>query len=413
MAITHSTPADGTFSGTGTTAWDAAHTIAAGTITEAMQVLADNTTNDVSTTAHGYVPKAPNDTTKFLRGDATWAVPSASVTLDGISAAAADQAGIANADWNIRWNWAKATNSEVAFELGESAASTNGTSTAGIPNQVLLQLSTAAASTMSPLKVLSRGTHVFSVSPTTAQVLAAPGSNTAPVYSFAADTDTGIYTATGALLFAVDASNNCGVFNNPGSLVVASGGGAYNVGLEASEVCRLLQATNGRPVLLLSEHAGAVTTGAELRAMKARGTATAPTVITTGDSLMVVSAYGFVGSVNRFQDAGGVTVTSRGTISDSATGIGGIVSVMSAATGAEPVEVANFRAATTTGGGWMTMDEADADPTTTELDSLDAISIYNKNNKFVIAYNNAATITYISIPLDGSTTTWTHSTTAP
>lgn len=46
-------------------------------ITEAMQVLADNTTNDVSTSAHGYVPKAPNDTTKYLRGDASWATVSA------------------------------------------------------------------------------------------------------------------------------------------------------------------------------------------------------------------------------------------------------------------------------------------------------------------------------------------------
>lgn len=35
----------------------------------------DVTTLDVSTSAHGLVPKAPNDTTKFLRGDATWAVP--------------------------------------------------------------------------------------------------------------------------------------------------------------------------------------------------------------------------------------------------------------------------------------------------------------------------------------------------
>lgn len=50
-------------------------------ITEAMQVLADNTTNDVSTSAHGYAPKAPNDTTKFLRGDASWAVPSAGETF--------------------------------------------------------------------------------------------------------------------------------------------------------------------------------------------------------------------------------------------------------------------------------------------------------------------------------------------
>lgn len=43
-------------------------------ITEAMQTLVDNTTNDISTTKHGYAPKAPNDTTKFLRGDGTWAV---------------------------------------------------------------------------------------------------------------------------------------------------------------------------------------------------------------------------------------------------------------------------------------------------------------------------------------------------
>ena len=43
---------------------------------EAGLTLADNTTNDVSATKHGFVPKHPNDTTKFLRGDATWAVPS-------------------------------------------------------------------------------------------------------------------------------------------------------------------------------------------------------------------------------------------------------------------------------------------------------------------------------------------------
>lgn len=36
----------------------------------------DNTDLDVTTSAHGLVPKAPNDSTKFLRGDATWAAPS-------------------------------------------------------------------------------------------------------------------------------------------------------------------------------------------------------------------------------------------------------------------------------------------------------------------------------------------------
>lgn len=63
--------------------------------------------------------------------------------------------------------------------------------------------------------------------------------------------------------------------------------------------------------------------------------------------------------------------------------------------------------------GWIIQDEQDTDPTTTQLDSLDAIAVYNKNNKFVIAFNNAGTITYIKIPLDGSTTTWTQDTTAP
>ncbi len=35
----------------------------------------DITTNNVSTSKHGFVPKAPNDTAKFLRGDATWDTP--------------------------------------------------------------------------------------------------------------------------------------------------------------------------------------------------------------------------------------------------------------------------------------------------------------------------------------------------
>ena len=45
------------------------------TITDANLSTSDITTNDVTTSKHGFVPKAPNDTTKFLRGDATWDVP--------------------------------------------------------------------------------------------------------------------------------------------------------------------------------------------------------------------------------------------------------------------------------------------------------------------------------------------------
>lgn len=44
-------------------------------VTESGLWLSDNTIADVSTTRHGLVPKAPNDTSKFLRGDGTWATP--------------------------------------------------------------------------------------------------------------------------------------------------------------------------------------------------------------------------------------------------------------------------------------------------------------------------------------------------
>lgn len=43
----------------------------------------DVTTNDVSTTKHGFVPKAPNDTAKFLRGDGTWAAAGGSSGVQG------------------------------------------------------------------------------------------------------------------------------------------------------------------------------------------------------------------------------------------------------------------------------------------------------------------------------------------
>jgi hypothetical protein len=63
-------------------------TIDAAVVTEAKMVLADNTTNDVNTSRHGFTPKAPNDTTKFLRGDGSWAAPTsnaAAVTPSDVS----------------------------------------------------------------------------------------------------------------------------------------------------------------------------------------------------------------------------------------------------------------------------------------------------------------------------------------
>lgn len=254
-------------------------------------------------------------------------------TLDGITAATADQSGISNGDWNIVWNWQKTTNSEHAFTFGESAASTNGTSTSGVPNQSLVKIATVASSTASPLTVYSRAAHVFSVSPTSAQILATNGSSTAPTYGFASSTNTGIYwtgsnlaaTIGGSLAFYTSAAN----FNMLATLIAKN------------------------------------------------GTAGAPGIV---DASANNSGF-FFGS-----GLVGVSCSSR--------------------------EIVRW-SPSSSGGGWQIMDEADSNPTTTELDSLDSVAIYNKADKFVIAYNNAGTMTYISIPMDGSTTTWTHSTSAP
>lgn len=67
--------------------------------------------------------------------------------------------------------------------------------------------------------------------------------------------------------------------------------------------------------------------------------------------------------------------------------------------------------------GYMVYPELGANPSASELTSgsnaKDRFSMYMRNDKLVFAYNNAGTVTYITIPMDGSTTTWTHSTSTP
>lgn len=60
----------GDVTGTGTGSFAA--TIANGAVTEAKMTLADNTTNDVSISKHGFMVKAPNDNTKVWKGDAVY-----------------------------------------------------------------------------------------------------------------------------------------------------------------------------------------------------------------------------------------------------------------------------------------------------------------------------------------------------
>lgn len=62
--------------------------------------------------------------------------------------------------------------------------------------------------------------------------------------------------------------------------------------------------------------------------------------------------------------------------------------------------------------------EQTADPSAANLsiagsNAQDVAAIYTKNDKLVIAYNRSGTVTYLTIPLDAATATWTQGTTAP
>lgn len=102
-----------------------ATTIAAGVVTEAMQVLADNTTQDVSTAKHGYAPKAPNDATKFLNGLGAYAVPAGSgmsntIILEDQKTSGTDGGTFISGAWRTR-----DLNTEVADTGGDCTLASN------------------------------------------------------------------------------------------------------------------------------------------------------------------------------------------------------------------------------------------------------------------------------------------------
>ena len=284
-------------------------------------------------------------------------------TLNGITAATADQAGISNGDWNIVWNWQKTTDAEVAFTFGESAASTNGTSTSGVPNQIIAKFSTLAASTASPLSVYSRGAHVFSVSPTTAQILTASGSEAVPAIAGTAVTTTGMWFAASTIAFSVGAKKMLEIERaGDTSTFYSSGGTALFRLVHSSAQARFI--SNGSPSFIsitdtTNFNSGffwpaTLTVGVAVNSIensrfvagglqfskgtadavsyamdfkKSRGTVASPTVITTGDVLMTQSAYAYLGATNTYRETGRLEITSKGTISDATTGVGSIVTI--------------------------------------------------------------------------------------
>ena len=77
-----------------------------------------------------------------------------SSTLNGITAATGNQAGISNGNNTIAWNWALTTASEDAFTFGESVA-------ASVTAPTLVQIKTLSTSTTIPLTITNAGASLI------------------------------------------------------------------------------------------------------------------------------------------------------------------------------------------------------------------------------------------------------------
>ena len=272
---------------------------------------------------------------------------SASAAWTGITAGSGS-ATTDNGDSDIVYRVAQTTASRISWRFTESSA---GVST-GTP--VVVQIDTVAASTAIPLLVKSRTAEVFRVSASTAQVLAAVGSNSAPTYSFSGFTGTGMYVFSGVLGFTNTSIRTLEVRQQ--GIFVLSGSGSdvglrdmthQNTGLfwPATHVMGIGNGTDGEWARFASR-AFQVSRGSaddvaySITGRKSRGTVASPTVITSGDDLLKISGDGYVGATNTYQEAARITFDSTGTISDSATGITGLLRFLtaSAANTLEPTE---------------------------------------------------------------------------
>ena len=268
---------------------------------------------------------------------------------------------INNGDNLQTWNWAKTTNSSGGFLITENTAATGGTTTSGVPNQYLLRLGTIASSTASPLVVYHLGAHVFSVytgNPGQVGFTKNASGGGAPIITFSTDLDTGIDSdaanqltlmTNGSVTARLKTTGWTSVATGTASAAAygwANGEGFYTVSGDEIGIGLSDGVSRGQQYLfsgslstLRMTKATVDTVSHIVEYRKARGDLSAPTVITTGDDLGLIEFKGHVGVTNTYQRAAYILGDSTGTISDSATGIGGIIRFAVATVGAEPVEV--------------------------------------------------------------------------
>jgi hypothetical protein len=106
-----------------------------GAVTEAKLTLADNATGNVSTSAHGFAPKAPNDATKFLDGTGAYSVPAGGVLRSYIAGLAlSNDGGTPNSVLDIAAGQAADSTNAVMISIAAFTKSTAGAWTSGTGN---------------------------------------------------------------------------------------------------------------------------------------------------------------------------------------------------------------------------------------------------------------------------------------
>lgn len=266
-----------------------------------------------------------NSITAKVLTDIESAIPTAGYPMSSIIAATGTNTIASGNNTGQVWNWANTTNSTVAMTLGETTVATNGTSTSGVPNQVLFKLATLAGSTEAPLSVYSGAAHTFSVAPDSPQILVAVGSVSVPTITFVNDTDTGIFSP-GANIVGFAVAGNMRTQANISSLVGFLASTSATDFLSTSKIPAIsavgTEATTAAAQRISYVNATNPSIGV-LSGLRARGTNASPSVITSGDDLFSISAYGYVGATNTFLHAAQILFDSTGTIADTTSGIGG------------------------------------------------------------------------------------------
>jgi hypothetical protein len=175
------------------------------------------------------------------------------------------------------------------------------------------------------------------------QIFAANGSESSPAYSFTSDVNTGIYydsadtfrVSTGGVgrVFFSNLSNATrGFFHVTGSGTQPSifGSGATIIGTSYGQ-----NNYSGYTHFLVSDTDPTIPT---INLIRARGAITAETPVTGGDDLGIVGGSGYVGSTGNFVTAAQIVFDSTGTVSNTTTGLSGVIRFSTRNTGGSMTE---------------------------------------------------------------------------